>query len=460
MRQVRIRHKVGHDRCYLFTYHNVVLSESLLAETFDCTQFSVDNIVDWSLEEKAVTKNVDHNAKESIATNATRNEDNAHKRLSVLTVDLDAGKNIMAQMSPSALSPRNFLKPRGTRINELRDAANQFIDAWMQHPRLHDRALGYLYNGLNCITGGDTNLTESSLQELATEFATTFGSNDTQLRHGTIPRPAVVPGSGTGGGQIERLKSSIEKRSSTAIMRTKRSGTGKVPTCSFCGNSGHNRSNCPTCKSLGREYTKSFNTVLLMLTLPMKSIALVEYNKRDQPLAIPDIPHETCRIVIHNGLVPKGKPKTTNPNEAFLNISLYDGKLKRCDEAMSTVYKTSTVVDWINRYIDSKKSTHVTKKFGVHINSEDNSIKPTAKTPHTTKRNPKRKGSHVFGICESPMNDNGTKLTYTPLQLTTTPRKKRARKSRDAPAGPFQPPDFDTTVYDLNDDIDGDGHSL
>ena len=107
-------------------------------------------------------------------------------------------------------------------------------------------------------------------------------------------------------------------------------------------------------------------------------------------------------------------------------------------------------MDWINYIIDSKKSTHITKKFGVHINTEDNSVKPTAQTLASRKPNPKRKGLQIFGICELPMNENSNKLTYTLLQLSPTPTRKRARRSRDAPAGPFRPPTFDTTVYDLN----------
>ena len=127
---------------------------------------------------------------------------------------------------------------------------------------------------------------------------------------------------------------------------------------------------------------------------------------------------------------------------------------------MSTAYKTITVVDWIIHNIDTKKSTHITKKFGVHINTENNCVKPTAETPASGKRNPKRKDSQVFGICKSPMNENSNKLTYTPLQLSPTPRRKRARRSRDAPAGPFQPPAFNITVYDLNNNLDGNGHNL
>ena len=101
-----------------------LLSESLIAETINYSQFSVNNVVDWSFQDISFANNAKHNAKESVATNATRVEDNAHKTLSVCTTDLDAGENIMAQMLPSALSPQNFLKPRRTRINELRDAVN------------------------------------------------------------------------------------------------------------------------------------------------------------------------------------------------------------------------------------------------------------------------------------------------------------------------------------------------
>ena len=77
---------------------------------------------------------------------------------------------------------------------------------------------------------------------------------------------------------------------------------------------------------------------------------------------MPEIPHKTCRPVIHNGHVPKWNPSTNNPNEALIAVSLYDSQLRKCNKSMSNIYKSSTVDEWIKKHIMTTTRTASTKK--------------------------------------------------------------------------------------------------
>ena len=202
----------------------------------------------------------------SLATFTQETSDPSPNKFDFLFVDThhdDSPDVLMHSMSPSALSPRNVMLPRQTRYNQLKDACTQFIDAWILNPKFHDWAMGYLANGIKCVTGGDPHLTQRTLEDLAWDFSTVYGANETANRHNIAPRPAAIAGSNSGSGIQNRLKSGNEWRQGQCKRTPKKGNGGRPISCSFCGSVGHNKTSCPSVTALGRDYTKTPHNVLL-----------------------------------------------------------------------------------------------------------------------------------------------------------------------------------------------------
>ena len=280
-----------------------------------------------------------------------------------LSIETNNSYDINSCTSPTMASPKGSILPRSKRYNQLKDACQTFINAWINHPHFHDKALGYIINGTNCITNPNSN-SLGNLQELADSFVTTFGSNTTGdlFNHG--PKPASSNGPHSGRDPRKRLISSTERYSMKPRKCPKIGGSGNLPKCTFCNGVGHNRTSCNIRKGLGREYNKTVSNLFHMLKPPIKYVPLSFFKKESPPSHIPEIPDETCRIQLNSIFVPEEDKLTLMEDKIFVNIKQFDSTLNICDERMGSIYKLETLKSWILTHITDKKSN----KFSIHEN--------------------------------------------------------------------------------------------
>lgn len=269
-------------------------------------------------------------------------------------------------MSPTAVDPKAMHLTRSLRFKALTDACNSYVKAWTNHPRFHDKALGYIVNGTNAINGKEMD-PGKSLESHAASFHTSFGSNTSGPMYLSGPRVAATRNTTGGRGNTNRLTSSVERASKRARQNynePKRSGTGSQSKCSFCHNIGHTRTTCTEKAKLGRDYTDNSSNLLHILTLPIHSVQTYKYGNIDCPKAVPNIPVEVSRLVILRIWVPDDNVSTTDDTRVFVTLNLFDNLLESVDDVGGMEYKARDVRDWIRIHTLQTKS----KKFSVHLN--------------------------------------------------------------------------------------------
>ena len=209
---------------------------------------------------------------------------------------------VMEERSPSAASPQNQLLSHSIRYKQLLDASTSYINAWILHPRSHNKALGYLINGTNCLLQANSAGSEVNLQKLAEGFSSMFGINETGPVFNTSPIPASTRGPGSGRTETKRLTSihgrELSKRHKTYdscnVKPPKIGRSGSPAKCSFCLDVGHNRTSCPIRKTFGRDYSQNPDNIMHQLTLPCPKQPKVLYSSANVPIPFPQIPTETC----------------------------------------------------------------------------------------------------------------------------------------------------------------------
>ena len=142
---------------------------------------------------------------ENLIAKRTLNEESDSGALQINTTMSDDNVIAMEEQSPSVASPKNMLLKKTVRYKQLLDASNAFITAWINHPHLHQKALGYLVNGTNCATQSNTNGSEVNLHTLASSFSCTFGTNDSGPMFNAPPLLTNTRGAGSGPGKRKRL---------------------------------------------------------------------------------------------------------------------------------------------------------------------------------------------------------------------------------------------------------------
>ena len=103
-----------------------------------------------------------------------------------------------------------------------------------------------------------------------------------------------------------------------------------------------------------------------IITLPLKNIPFSKYNSSNIPTPFPQIPNESCRMIIKEFHVPLIEPTTTNPSRVFVSVKLFTSDLKPCDEIGGLVYSLDEVRKWIIIHIIQSKSN---KRFSVHLDT-------------------------------------------------------------------------------------------
>ena len=104
-----------------------------------------------------------------------------------------------------------------------------------------------------------------------------------------------------------------------------------------------------------------------ILTLPIQNVNIFEYDASTIPTPFPQIPSETCRLIIKSFHVPRVDPTTTNSSRVFVSLRLFTNNLEPCNELGGFIYSIEEVRKWVMMHIIQSKSN---KKFSVHLDTE------------------------------------------------------------------------------------------